>query len=230
MGNILTAAQDPIFWLHHANIDRLWSVWSETSGHIDPAESKWRGHSFEFFDKNGHKVAMKCEEVLATVADLGYSYDTSAGQAPVAAAVRAPSVPAARASEAAPLKSPEPQLIGATEKSFELHGAAVSVDVLIDADAAETLSPSQNVYLNVEDIEGETNPGTVYGVYADLPEDAPAELEASITSATSLSSASRGHEIRRAMSPPTGCGSRWTSVRSPTNWRRAASGPGTSLR
>ena len=23
----ITAALDPIFWLHHANIDRLWSVW-----------------------------------------------------------------------------------------------------------------------------------------------------------------------------------------------------------
>ncbi|MGH3934262.1 MAG: tyrosinase family protein, partial [Pseudonocardiaceae bacterium] len=27
MGNPNLAALDPIFWLHHANIDRLWSVW-----------------------------------------------------------------------------------------------------------------------------------------------------------------------------------------------------------
>ncbi len=27
MSNPCTAALDPIFWLHHANIDRLWEVW-----------------------------------------------------------------------------------------------------------------------------------------------------------------------------------------------------------
>ena len=27
MGSVPTAAQDPIFWLHHCNIDRLWNRW-----------------------------------------------------------------------------------------------------------------------------------------------------------------------------------------------------------
>jgi hypothetical protein len=27
-----TAAQDPIFWLHHANIDRLWERWLQLGG------------------------------------------------------------------------------------------------------------------------------------------------------------------------------------------------------
>ena len=27
MGSFFTAGLDPLFWLHHANIDRLWQVW-----------------------------------------------------------------------------------------------------------------------------------------------------------------------------------------------------------
>ena len=31
MGSIPTAPADPIFWMHHANIDRLWSVWQASA-------------------------------------------------------------------------------------------------------------------------------------------------------------------------------------------------------
>jgi tyrosinase len=37
--------------------------------------------------------------------------------------------------------------------------------------ASSTADP-RHVYLNVEDIEGEVNPGTVYGIYVNLPRDA----------------------------------------------------------
>jgi tyrosinase len=174
MGNILAAALDPIFWLHHANIDRLWSVWSEAPGHADPAQPKWRGQSFRFFDKHGHEVAMKCGKVLETKADLGYIYDTAAG--PPAAA--APAAPPPGPAPAAAMKDVEPQMIGASEQSLELTGVPASVAVRIDREAAAAAKdPSLHVYLNVEDIEGESNPGTVYGIYADLPPDAPPDLE-----------------------------------------------------
>jgi tyrosinase-like protein len=29
LGSPATAARDPIFWLHHANIDRLWVRWTD---------------------------------------------------------------------------------------------------------------------------------------------------------------------------------------------------------
>jgi tyrosinase len=32
MSNPSTAAADPIFWMHHANLDRLWWVWHSTPG------------------------------------------------------------------------------------------------------------------------------------------------------------------------------------------------------
>ena len=37
-----TAGLDPIFWLHHANIDRLWAVWRQNpSTHVDPTDLNW---------------------------------------------------------------------------------------------------------------------------------------------------------------------------------------------
>src|SRR6516164_1482375 len=43
MSNPTMAALDPIFWLHHANIDRLWEVWlKRPSGHVNPTQdSAW---------------------------------------------------------------------------------------------------------------------------------------------------------------------------------------------
>jgi tyrosinase len=31
MGSIPTAPADPVFWMHHANIDRLWAVWQASA-------------------------------------------------------------------------------------------------------------------------------------------------------------------------------------------------------
>jgi len=36
MGWIPTAPADPIFWMHHANIDRLWSVWQAAHPGLNP--------------------------------------------------------------------------------------------------------------------------------------------------------------------------------------------------
>ena len=42
MGDPDTAAQDPIFWLHHANVDRLWNHWiQQGGGRADPSDAAW---------------------------------------------------------------------------------------------------------------------------------------------------------------------------------------------
>ena len=32
MGSILVSPADPLFWMHHAQIDRLWSMWQAVAG------------------------------------------------------------------------------------------------------------------------------------------------------------------------------------------------------
>lgn len=85
MGLFSTAPLDPMFWLHHCNIDRLWEVWVQRQKHLgnldrNPKVGTWRQtEKFDFHDASGNPVKMASEEVLNTrVAPLSYEYeDTS---------------------------------------------------------------------------------------------------------------------------------------------------------
>jgi tyrosinase len=166
MSNIRKAALDPIFWLHHANVDRIWSEWAGVVGgpHENPQEGAWRGQSFSFFDEHGQPTSLRCEQVLQTSSDLGYTYDTEPPAAPAAPA--APMV--------AGVNPPARELVGATDQPVSLTGEPVTVTVPIDARAAEPFAPQVHVYLNVEEIQGKANPGTGYAVYAGVGPGTPA--------------------------------------------------------
>jgi tyrosinase len=69
------AAQDPIFWLHHTQIDRLWARWN-SEGHANPTKDKaWSEQPFEFFGTDRKQTSKRCIDVLNTVVDLKYEYD-----------------------------------------------------------------------------------------------------------------------------------------------------------
>jgi hypothetical protein len=72
-----TAARDPIFWLHHANVDRLWVKWTDPArGRIPPIDDEvWMKTRFAFVDEDGHDRVLTGEEVLDTQFQLGYRYD-----------------------------------------------------------------------------------------------------------------------------------------------------------
>jgi tyrosinase len=77
MGNIGVAAFDPIFWAHHAMIDRLWYLWQLRHGvnNIPP----------EYLSMGLAPFGMTVQHVL-DVRTLGYEYASSA----VSTAVGAP--------------------------------------------------------------------------------------------------------------------------------------------
>jgi len=57
MSDIPTAAFDPVFWAHHANIDRLWSVWASSPGKSwgpMPPDSWLDEAPFVFVDHDGN--------------------------------------------------------------------------------------------------------------------------------------------------------------------------------
>jgi hypothetical protein len=73
MGNPHTATLDPIFWLHHANIDRVWATWAE---HNQPTYSDdFLGeHLYDFTGPDGALLTATARDMLDT-APLGYAYD-----------------------------------------------------------------------------------------------------------------------------------------------------------
>ncbi len=70
-----TAARDPVYWLHAANIDRLWAKWSARGGAAPIDDDVWMTTSFTFVDENGDDRIMTGADVLDTQFQLGYRYD-----------------------------------------------------------------------------------------------------------------------------------------------------------
>ncbi|KAK1303122.1 hypothetical protein QJS10_CPB11g01350 [Acorus calamus] len=54
MGSFYSAGRDPIFYAHHANVDRMWVVWKEINKkkHKDFTDKDWLETSFLFYDEN----------------------------------------------------------------------------------------------------------------------------------------------------------------------------------
>lgn len=193
MGDPGTAAEDPIFWLHHANIDRIWWLWEQH--HTDPTDPRWTGQSFEFFDVGGVQVSLTDAEALDTITQLDYTYD----HAPI---IRIPIPPKWRdlvrvrwprpwPEWLRPSRPPRPpigpgpdpgpeldrELIGASNGSVHLTGEPAQVTVRVDPDSAAALGADRNrerahrAYLDLDNVTADRNPGTVYGVYVNLPEE-----------------------------------------------------------
>jgi len=76
MTNVLTAANDPLFWLHHSNIDRLWEEWlRKCNGRENPIDTAWLNNTYTFFDESGRAVNMKGSQIVKISTQLNYKYD-----------------------------------------------------------------------------------------------------------------------------------------------------------
>jgi Common central domain of tyrosinase/Polyphenol oxidase middle domain len=154
------AALDPIFWLHHGNIDRLWNRWLDLAGgRANPADAAWQSQRFSFADETGATVAMSVAEVLDSAAQLKYVYDDRP-------AVTAPPpivVPV----------GPRTELIGATEEVVAVTDR-VTVPLTIPASNRslffDLARRASGVFLSIEDIEAVQNPGVVFDVLLNQPD------------------------------------------------------------
>lgn len=67
---------DPIFWMHHCNVDRLYSDWL-ARGYNPPNESEWNDKSFnDFYDADGKPVGSEftCGMTVDS-RNMGYVYE-----------------------------------------------------------------------------------------------------------------------------------------------------------
>lgn len=73
MGDPDTAGRDPIFYLHHANIDRYWVEWLRQGGGRTNPTGAWLTQSFNFQTIAGPKTPTAGQSVSTDA--LGYTYD-----------------------------------------------------------------------------------------------------------------------------------------------------------
>jgi hypothetical protein len=166
MNNPDTAALDPIFWLHHANIDRLWEAWRIQTD-ANPTDKSWLSKKFKLRDKSGAPVTMVVSGVVEAT-QLGYTYDKLPA-VPAVAAV------AARRKEPVPMPS-KIETIAQKSEPLEVGRAGASADLAVGAlppvRAGAVAGQEPRFFLRLADITGEKNPDVIYGVYVNLPANA----------------------------------------------------------
>jgi tyrosinase len=181
MGRFNTAGLDPLFWLHHANIDRLWTVWRQRNPlHLDPTNPQWlTSVPFEFHDDAGAIVSMTPDQVVDTTqAPLGYQYEDVSD--PLGGDSRAPR-PGRGPEMEEEEERPIPEMVGATDRPVVLKGKPESTSLSVSAPAGPgrssrsgAVETPKKVYLNIENITGAGEP-TSYAVYLNLPAGADPE-------------------------------------------------------
>jgi len=73
MSDFATVGGDPLFYLHHANLDRIWESWNRL-GHTNPTDPKYLNRTFAYGDRSGKRVDLPVS-AADRVAQLGYEYD-----------------------------------------------------------------------------------------------------------------------------------------------------------
>lgn len=180
MSDPRTAGYDPIFWVHHANIDRLWAVWNKLDArNKNPDDAAWKNgpadRAFAFFGAKKEPIPSKPGQVVNTLA-LGYDYDDTSSPFPPDRSRRsarlsslADAAEPADLPEHAPAVARETELLGANSAPLSLGLSEAVADVELAAKPAERLKKSfsrqamlastpgepDRVFLHLDNIKGD---------------------------------------------------------------------------
>lgn len=171
MGFFESAARDPVFWAHHANIDRLWESWSRVPGHAMPAEAAgWLADKHTFIAPDGQAQTLTTGQVLiaSTILGGGYEYEELE---PSLALVAMPAASIGPASAAAPASG----RVAATAGKVTLSNAPTAVTLVgsvpsVGVGAASAGTARYQLVLN--DLSTRKSPRDNFGVYLNAPQGA----------------------------------------------------------
>ena len=160
MSSFNTAGQDPIFWLHHCNIDRLWETWlAQGGGRANPPDAAWRDREFSFFDETGTQRTVKAGRALATCNGLGYAYQRRRF-------ILTAQVLATQLSDQLAARIRQPVGAVDTAPSLALGGRAAEVTVKLPPRSAGAVA--KNTYLAFDELNV-VNPEGFYEIYLNPP-------------------------------------------------------------
>jgi tyrosinase len=164
MGRVPNAAYDPIFWLHHCNIDRIWASWND-HGNKNPSAQTWKDQKHVFADVSSNRREITNGEVT-DLAPLGYSYDKLLPKP-------APLVVAAAPRRTETTASVQNETLAASDKKLNLGSKALNVTLQAKEAPATAAALARRLtetdktrWLVIRDIETNIEPGVVYDVFA----------------------------------------------------------------
>jgi tyrosinase len=175
MGTVPTAAQDPVFWVHHCEIDRLWESWNR---HGNKSNTVWPDRSFVYADAAGNAVLRKCKDA-DRVALLDYEYDNyyvppfppppAPLAGPLAAALSVVhETTRAVGTGSLQLSTGQSRVTLQPPPAIALPGAQLNAALV--KNSVFQLGEGRQLYLVLGDIEIPHPIGTGVNIYLDLPE------------------------------------------------------------
>jgi hypothetical protein len=174
MGDVPISSNDPIFWFHHANIDRIFECWLQLGGKVP---DDLLSQEYVFVDTKGARVTMKVGDLYKAGGPIDYTYDhvTNCGREALPQ-LTASSAAAAQAQPVAELAQVEGVAIAdaATTATLPLPQTGTAAERLKKALAAKagTASPVR-VELLLKDITVKAPPGVLFKVFLATPGAAP---------------------------------------------------------
>jgi hypothetical protein len=205
MGNPVYAALDPIFWLHHCNLDRLWTRWMLADARRrHPASAVWRNQEFEFLDTRGRPTLIAVSELLNARAEpLSYAYEDEPTDAPerlAELAIRPADGDHAqsRPHQAAPrlhhagglphqqiVQNDQPAVLAVAQLRYRLGADPLTVKLALDRGARNLMNrllqdrtgnqARSSIQLVVEDVVIDSDADEVVAVYLDPAEGEPGD-------------------------------------------------------
>jgi tyrosinase len=168
MGSVPTAAQDPIFYVHHSNVDRQWNLWlAQGGGRSDPVfNTTWTNRQYTFFDENGNAVKMTACQILRAAQQLNYVYEGEPPQV-LQYCLRRPPWPFWQFEKEILIHLPIPPV----ELKAEPVSFPIELKEIREKIARLLESKTETLLLELDDVVAENQPGVVWAVYVGLPSD-----------------------------------------------------------
>ncbi len=176
MSETTQSGNDPVFFLHHTEIDHLWKRWlAQGGGRVNPtSDTTWMNSSFTFYDETGNLVTLSAQDALDTVNQLDYRYDDDPvgngkgkragepGEPQPGAPVAHP--PALGQEEPLPITGQEGVSLSSENTMLEITvppETAKKIDLLLDQ--------KRSILLSVQFDHIKATDGVFYEVYVNLP-------------------------------------------------------------
>lgn len=159
MGATVWAAQDPIFWLHHSNIDRLWSCWQKAGNTVPPQVDD--GKKYPFINEDGIVVRHSIPEMQALVDSMNYKYETLGDCEAILQPLSPLTLKVTAKVDA--FKSKSRVALGATPTTLTIKLKEPSNKILQNKSVLESSTPI-TASLNIQDIKTKAPLGVIYKV------------------------------------------------------------------